>query len=95
MRDYFIKQEKFLRLPYILTFIVLTQAFLIEESKPKQPKVLEPFINNPLFRFSIIVLCAFTASEDIEISIMATIVYLIIMQLLRTKEERKQVPYWV
>ena len=59
-------------------------------TKVKSPKRLIALSDNLYFRMTALVMLAFTATKDVETSIISVICFLIIMYLLKTPEERKK-----
>jgi hypothetical protein len=82
--------EKILNTDYIFTFIVIFQALFGGYGLVEKPKLLKTIDTHWLFRLFALMTIAYTATKQIEIAAMCVILFLIIMYLLRTPEERKK-----
>ena len=93
------KYEKFLTKPIILTIIALITNIIVDNVKPKAPKYIEDIFNKKnnrlLPRYIGLVLIIFLLTRDIEMSIVTTMTFLLVLQLLRTDEEKKDYPYLI
>jgi hypothetical protein len=93
------KYEKFLTKPIILTIIALITNIIVDNVKPKAPKYIEKIFNKKnnrlLPRYIGLVLIIFLLTRDIEMSIVTTMTFLLVLQLLRTDEEKKDYPYLI
>ena len=93
------KYEKFLTKPIVLTFIALITNIISDSVKPKAPKYIENIFNKKnnrlLPRYIGLVLIIFLLTRDIEMSIVTTVTFLLVLQLLRTDEEKKDYPYLI
>jgi len=56
----------------------------------KIPKNLMSLFDNKVFRFVSLMLIAFTATRDIEYSILSSLIFLSVMYAFKTPEERKK-----
>ena len=96
---YLNKYEKFLTKPIIITLIALITNIIADDVKPTSPKYINTIFNkknNRLIpRYIGMVLIIFLLTRDIEMSIVTTITFLLILQLLRTEEEKKEYPYLI
>ena len=79
-----------LKYPSILTFIVVFQGCFGGMGVVQTPKILNKIIEYPIVRFLFLGLIAFTATSDVENSIITVIIFLIFLHFLRTKEERDE-----
>ena len=93
------KYEKFLTKPIILTIIALITNIIVDNVKPKAPKYIEDIFNKKnnrlLPRYIGLVLIIFLLTRDIEMSIVTTVTFLLVLQLLRSDEEKKDYPYLI
>tara|TARA_Y100000389_G_scaffold203202_1_gene250880 strand:- start:1728 stop:2120 length:393 start_codon:yes stop_codon:yes gene_type:complete len=93
------KYEKFLTKPIVLTIIALITNIITDNVKPKAPKYIENIFNKKnnrlLPRYIGLVLIIFLLTRDIEMSIVTTMTFLLVLQLLRTDEEKKDYPYLI
>ena len=93
------KYEKFLTKPIILTIIALITNIIVDNVKPKAPKYIEKIFNKKnnrlLPRYIGLVLIIFLLTRDIEMSIVTTVTFLLVLQLLRSDEEKKDYPYLI
>lgn len=85
--------EKFLNLPLLFTLIVIFQGSFGSMGVKQQPQALVKLLDNFYARFIFVMAIAFTASGDLEIAALSTFVFFLILHLLRTEEEKKQVKY--
>ena len=96
---YLNRYEKFLTKPIILTIIALITNIIVDNVKPKAPKYIEKIFNKKnnrlLPRYIGLVLIIFLLTRDIEMSIVTTMTFLLVLQLLRTDEEKKDYPYLI
>ena len=96
---YLNRYEKFLTKPIILTIIALITNIIVDNVKPKAPKYIEDIFNKKnnrlLPRYIGLVLIIFLLTRDIEMSIVTTMTFLLVLQLLRTDEEKKDYPYLI
>jgi hypothetical protein len=96
---YLNRYEKFLTKPIILTIIALITNIIVDNVKPKAPKYIEDIFNKKnnrlLPRYIGLVLIIFLLTRDIEMSIVTTVTFLLVLQLLRSDEEKKDYPYLI
>ena len=96
---YLNRYEKFLTKPIILTIIALITNIIVDNVKPKAPKYIEDIFNKKnnrlLPRYIGLVLIIFLLTRDIEMSIVTTMTFLLVLQLLRTDEEKNDYPYLI
>lgn len=82
--------ESFIRTqPILFSLIILFQG-LFSGNAFKIPERLMTFFENKLFRFVSLMIIAFTATRDIEYALISTFIFLSIMYILKTPEERKK-----
>ena len=74
--------------PILFTLIILYQG-LFSGNAIKIPENLRTFFNNKVFRFASLMAIAFSATQDIEYALISTMVFLTIMYIIKTPEERK------
>lgn len=79
----------------VFGIIILVQALFGGQGLTEIPEVMEKFMKLPLTKFILLFLIAFGGTQDIEQAILIVISFLFIMQILRTKEERKRHPYLI
>ena len=79
-----------LKYPLILTFIVTFQGCFGGMGVVQTPKILEKIVKYPVGRFLFLSTIAFTATSDIQTSIIAVILFLGFLHLLRTTEEKEE-----
>ena len=97
--SYLNKYEKFLTKPIIITLIALISNVIADDIKPTAPKYIKTIFkkkNNRLIpRYLGLVLITFLLTRDIEMSVVTTITFLLVLQLLRSDEEKKEYPYLI
>ena len=74
--------------PILFTLIILYQG-LFSGNAIKIPENLRAFFNNKVFRFASLMAIAFSATQDIEYALISTMVFLVVMYVIKTPEERK------
>ena len=79
-----------LKYPLVLTFIVTFQGCFGGMGVVQTPKILEKIVTYPAGRFFFLATIAFTATSDIQTSIIAVILFLGFLHLLRTKQEKEE-----
>jgi len=82
--------EKILNTDYIFTLIVIFQALFGGYGLVEKPKILKKLDSHWVFRLFALLAVAYTATKQIEIAFICVILFLAIMYLLRTPEERKK-----
>lgn len=83
--------DKFLSLPVIFTLIVITQGCFGGNGVVQTPKAITNLFSSQYARFVFCLLIAYTATSDIETAVVSTAVFFVILHLLRTEEEKKEV----
>ena len=73
----------------VFSLIVLYQGLFGGISLSQKPVRLVSLPKNPFFKFLTMTAIAFTATKDIETAIVSVLMFLLILHLLRTPEERK------
>ncbi len=81
--------DKYLGVPTVFTLIVIFQGCFGGMGMIQTPKALTKAINSPVSRFMFLCAIAYTASSDMETAVFSTVVFLVLMHSLRTKEEIK------
>lgn len=82
--------DKFLGFPTIFTFIVIFQGCFGGNGVLHTPQRIKDATNHPLARFLFVCAIAYTATSDIETALFTTVVFFVVLYMLRTKEERKK-----
>lgn len=83
--------DKYLGYPTIFTLVVLFQGCFGGMGIIQTPKALSDAVNSPISRFIFLCAIAYTASSDIETAIFATVIFLVLLHVLRTKKEKEQI----
>ncbi|MDB4675793.1 hypothetical protein OAE98_03295 [Akkermansiaceae bacterium] len=82
--------EVFIRTqPIIFSLIILYQG-LFSGNAFKVPDRLMTLFENKAFRFTSLMLIAFSATKDIEYALFSTLIFLSIMYAFKTPEEREK-----
>lgn len=76
----------------IFALIVLYQGLFGGMSVQEKPKRLDAISNNLFFKLITMTSIAFTATQDIETSILSVLIFLIILYLIKTPKEREGGP---
>lgn len=74
--------------PILFTLIILYQG-LFSGNAIKIPENLRALFNNKVFRFVSLMAIAFSATQDIEYALISTVIFLTVMYVIKTPEERK------
>ena len=85
--------EKYMNIPIMISLITIFQGCFGGMGIAQVPQRLKNTLNHPLSRFIFVAAIAYTATKDLEISIVTTLIFFTLMYLLRTKEEQKQVGF--
>jgi|TARA_Y200000002_G_scaffold380772_2_gene393081 hypothetical protein len=83
--------DNFLSLPIMFTLIVITQGCFGGNGVVQTPAAVTNLFKSQYARFLFIFLIAYTATSDIETAVVSTAVFFIVLHLLRTDEEKKEV----
>ena len=75
--------------PILFSMIILYQG-LFSVNAIKIPDRLKKLFDNKTFRFLSVWLIAFSATQDIEYSLIATMIFLLTLYTLKTPEEREE-----
>jgi hypothetical protein len=87
--------DKFLGEATIFTMVVIMQGCFGGLGMAQTPKVLAEAAKTPIFRFLFLAAIGYTATSDIETALFGTAIFAAVMHLLRTPEERKEVPNFI
>ena len=82
--------DNFLSLPVIFTLIVITQGCFGGNGVVQTPEAISKIFASQYARFLFIFLIAYTATSDIETAAFSTVVFFVILHLLRTEKEKKE-----
>lgn len=85
----FTRTEKFFKryataFSVLVLYISLFGGMVIEN----RPSILDKLSKNQYFKLFTLIAIAFTATRDIEISVISALVFIVLIHLLRTDEER-------
>lgn len=83
--------DNFLSLPIMFTLIVITQGCFGGNGVVQTPAAVTNLFKSQYARFLFIFLIAYTATSDIETAAVSTAVFFIVLHLLRTEKEKKEV----
>lgn len=75
--------------------IAFIQSVMGGNSMVEHPKKLSKFLQHKAVRFGMLFLTSFSIVRDLEIAIIVSLAYMVLMQLLRAPEERKKYPYMI
>ena len=87
--------DKVLGLPAIFTMIVLFQGCFGGMGVIETPELLTKMSENPFIRFFFLSAIAYTATADLETALVVTVLFFIILHLLRSKDERKKMKSFI
>ena len=74
--------------PILFTLIILYQG-LFSGNAIQIPENLRSLFNNKIFKFASLMAIAFSATQDIEYALISTTLFLTVMYIIKTPEERK------
>ena len=74
--------------PILFTLIILYQG-LFSGNAIRIPENLRILFNNKIFKFISLIAIAFSATRDIEYALISTTLFLMVIYLIKTPEERK------
>lgn len=75
----------------VFTMIVMYQGLFGGLAMKNEPKILSTLKDNVLFKFFTLFSIGFTATKDVETTLMGLFMFIIVIHLLRSKKERKKV----
>ena len=85
--------EKFIkRYTVVFSLIVMYQGLFGGMSLKYQPSRLKKMSKNVAFKILTMTCIAFTATQDIEISLMSVLLFITLLYLIKTPAERKNGP---
>ena len=76
--------------PVIFSLIVMFQGCFGGLGMIQTPARLEKLISSPISRFLFLFAISYTATSDVETAAFSTVLFLVMMHLLRSEEERKK-----
>jgi uncharacterized membrane protein len=80
---------------FISSIILLNFAIFGPQETIKKPEIINKLMKNKLFKAVSVISIGLITVGDVENAVFALIAFLSLIQLLRTKEERKKYPYIV
>ena len=91
----FTSTEKILkRYSVAFTLIVMYQGLFGGLSLKQQPAAITSLQDNMLFKMFTLFCIAFTATKDIEVSLVSVLIFIIVINSLRTRSEREVAGGW-
>lgn len=87
------KYERLVKLPIIITLIVIFQGSFGGLGMIQIPKFLTNLQQYAVMRFFYVFTIALTATQDIEISALSTLIFFIFIYLLKSEEEKQTTPF--
>ena len=82
--------DKFMGFPVIFTLIVIFQGCFGGLGMIQTPERLNQLIQTPIARFIFLFAIGYTATSDVETAAFSTVLFLVLMHLLRSEEEKKK-----
>jgi hypothetical protein len=83
--------DKILRGTTMISLITIFQGSLGGMGVIQIPQKIDKFFKNPVMRFIALAAISYTATQDIETALITTVIFLGILHLCRTPEERENV----
>lgn len=87
------KTENLINSGLIYGFIILFHSTFGVQAITEQPKVLENLVKTPFMKFFSLAVITFGAVRDFEDTLFVLLAFMAILQIMRSKEERKKYPY--
>lgn len=84
------RAEKIIKTQPILFSLIILYQGLFSVNAMRLPTRVKKLFDNKTFRFLSVWLIAFSATQDVEYSIIATLIFLLTIYALKTPEERKE-----
>lgn len=75
----------------IFTLIVMYQGLFGAITVNNEPKILSKLDDNVIFKLITLFAVGFTATKDVETALTGVLLFVLILHLLRTKEEKNKV----
>lgn len=91
--NYFPKLSTRIETPFIYGMIIMTQSIFGLSGLTETPSRINALMNQKWFKFFTIMILSYASTRDVEDSIFLMLMFLVAIQLVRTKEERKKNPY--
>lgn len=80
----------FSRYAVAFTLVVMYQGIFGGATKIDMPERMQVVADNTYFRVFTLFAIAFTATKDVEISVVSVVMFIALINILRTKEEREK-----
>lgn len=90
--DYFSKTENIVNAPAIYGLVVLLQTVFGAPGITDKPKIFDKIQESALAKFLVLFVLAFAVVRDLEDAVFVMLLFLAVIQLLRTKKEREAHP---
>lgn len=87
--------DKYGSTPFIISLIVIFQGCFGGMGVAQTPALLKKLTNNPIFRFVFVCAIAYTATTDIEMALVSTLIFFVFLHMIRTDEERKKMKFFL
>lgn len=78
-----------------LVMLGFVQSVMGGNSMVEHPKRVKKLSKNKAVRFTLLFMTSFSVVRDLEVALLMSLGYMLVMQLLRTPEERKKFPYLI
>lgn len=90
--DYFSKTENIVNAPAIYGLIVLLQTIFGAPGITDKPQIFNKIQESAFAKFIALFVLAFAVVRDLEDAVFVTVLFLAVVQLLRSKKEREEHP---
>mgnify|MGYP001156742621 CR=1 FL=1 len=87
--------DKYGSTPFIISLIVIFQGCFGGMGVAQTPALLKTLTDNPIFRFIFVCAIAYTATTDIEMALVSTLIFFVFLHMIRTEEERKKMKFYL
>ena len=85
--------EKYINMPTLISLLTIFQGCFGGMGIIKVPQRLQDAVSNPVMRLVFVSLISYTATQDIETALITSLIFLGVMHLLRTSEEREELGF--
>lgn len=92
LSDHFTALEAQMKRPIALALIIISNGILAG-TNAKMPMRITSVLASPWARLAALLVAGFIGAGDIETAVVATALVLVVMQLVRTPQERQRAPF--
>ena len=86
--------EKYINMPTLISLLTIFQGCFGGMGIIKVPQRLQDAVSHPAMRLLFVSLISYTATQDLETAVITSLLFLGLMHLLRTPEEREELGFF-